>query len=133
AVICTAASLMTANVESELALSLIWAACVIIFVWLIVRVIAWSQSYFVVTGARMIFITGPVARKVITLPTAEINDLSYERSGLGLMFGYGRFSVDWAAEDHEISKINYIPYPEQLYLEICGLLYSEFSGESQSY
>jgi len=133
AVACTAASLLTVLTNSSvLVLSAYWGACFIIFVWLIIRVIAWSQSYIAVTSARMIFITGLIAHRVTTVPLAAINELNYRRTRFGLLLGYGVFFAD-LAHGYIVPDMNFMPYPEQVYLEICSVLFGDVTGEPYEY
>jgi hypothetical protein len=120
---CVAASLLTVMTSSDaLVLAIVWGACFVIFLWLALRLVVWGQSYFTVTSGRMLFITGPVARKAITVPRREIRDLHMHRTRLGLLFGYGTFTADQTTHNYTIPSMNYMPYPEQLYLEVYDLL-----------
>lgn len=134
AVACAAAGLLTIMTNSSgLVLGIAWGACFIILLWLAIRVDAWSRSYFVATGSRIIFITGLMARKVITVPMIEIDDFMYSRPWWGRILGYGTFDADQATGDYKIPKMNFMPYPEKIYLEICGLLFPDNAQNSQEY
>lgn len=133
AVACAAASLLTIMTSSGLVLGIAWGTCFIILLWLYIRVAAWSRSYFVVTDSRFIFITGLIARKVITVPMIEIDDFMYHRSQWGRILGYGTFTVDQATGDYKIPKMNFMPYPEQIFLEICKYLFPDNAQNSQEY
>jgi hypothetical protein len=129
---CAAASLLTIIASSgELVLGIAWGICFSIFLWLVIRVVTWSDSYFAVTSARMIFITGLVVRKAITVPIQEIHDLSFHRSWPGRLLGYGIFIADQATYSYRIPSMNYMPYPEQLYLDVCGVLFPDDEEDSQ--
>ena len=134
AVACAAASLLTIIIDSSgLVLALAWGACFGILLWLVIRLASWSYSYFAVTNARMLFVTGPMAAKVITIPMNEIYDFSFQRSLLGRLLGYGKFIVDQATNNYSIPDMNFMPYPEQLYLDICGLLFNDEADDSHEY
>jgi hypothetical protein len=63
---CSAASLLTIMTSSSgLVRGIAWGTCFIVSLWLIIRAAAWSRSYFVVTGSRIIFITGLTAPKEV--------------------------------------------------------------------
>jgi len=129
---CAAASLLTIITSiGGLVLSITWLACSVIFLWLVIRVIAWSESYFVVTNGRMLFVTGPVPRKALTVPMVEIRDLGFYRTIPGRLMGYGAFVVDQATHRYKIPSMNYMPYAEQLHLEIQGLWFSNDVDDSQ--
>ena len=128
---CVAASLITANTSSGIfVLSIAWGVCGIILFWLIIRAAAWFGTFFVVTEIRLIFISGLVVPKVITVPLREIRDLELRRSLFGRLIGYGVFIAEPSKHGYKIPKMNYIPYPEQLFLETYGMLFPEGTEDS---
>lgn len=131
AAVCAAAILLTIITGSGgLVLGIAWGACFIIFLWLIIRIIAWSESYFVVTNGRMMFVSGLLARKAVTLPMQEIRSLRIYRTLPGRLLGYGVFVVE-ATRRYKMPNLNYMPYPEQLYVEIYSLLHGNDAEDSQ--
>jgi len=67
-----------------------------------------------------VLISGIISRKIAAVPLANVKDLGFERSAAGNLFGYGTFTI--TAEGKPKIVIDYIPYPEQLYLEFVALL-----------
>ena len=51
--------------------------------------------------------------------------LTLQRTVLGRLFGYGTLIVTSASRHQPFRKVRYLPYPEQPYLEISGLLRQE--------
>jgi uncharacterized membrane protein YdbT with pleckstrin-like domain len=80
-------------------------------------------DYFIVTSHRMILTEGLITRKVGMMPLAKVTDMSFQRCFMGRLFGYGTFVLESAGQDQALSTVDHIPYPEQLYLEVCGLLF----------
>jgi uncharacterized membrane protein YdbT with pleckstrin-like domain len=103
----------------------IWAAFGVLLLWTIGKVVQWAMNYFVVTSQRMLLAQGIVVRKVNMMPLTKVTDMSFQRSPLGQLLGYGEFIVESAGQDQALSHVTYIPYPEQLYLEVCGLIFKE--------
>ena len=68
---------------------------------------------------------GFITHKVNMMPLAKVTDMSFQRSALGQVFGYGEFIVESAGQDQALRNVDYLPYPEQLYLEVCGLIFKE--------
>jgi hypothetical protein len=58
--------------------------------------------------------------------------MSFQRSFSGRLLGFGEFIVESAGQDQALRNIDHIPYPEQLYLEVCGMLFGNDDQESQS-
>ncbi|MEU0564129.1 PH domain-containing protein [Nonomuraea sp. NPDC005983] len=98
----------------------LWLLLLIRFVW---KVAEWSVDYFVVTSKRMLLTTGLITRKVAMMPLGKVTDMSFQRSLLGRMLGYGEFILESAGQDQALSNVDYIPYPETLYLEVCQMLF----------
>jgi uncharacterized membrane protein YdbT with pleckstrin-like domain len=109
--------------HSSLALSVIWWAWAILMMYLIWRVISWSVDYFVVTSRRILETSGLITRKVAMMPLSKVTDMSFQRSAAGRVFGYGQFIVESAGQDQAMRSVDHIPYPEQLYLEVVGLIF----------
>ena len=92
---------------------------------LVVKVFEWSVNYFVVTSQRMLLSTGMVTHKVNMMPLSKVTDMSFQRSATGRILGYGEFIVESAGQDQALRNVRFLPYPEQLYLEVCGLIFKD--------
>ena len=108
----------------------IWVAFLGILAWLSVQVYAWLEDYFVVTSQRLLLTTGIVTRTVNMMPLTKVTDMSFKRSAWGRVLGYGEFVVESAGQDQALRHIRHLPYPEQLYLEVCGLIFKDAGGDS---
>lgn len=104
---------------------IIWALWGVLFVRMAVKIYEWSVNYFVVTSQRLLLLTGIVVRKVNMMPLGKVTDMSFQRSATGRVLGFGEFIVESAGQDQALSNIKFLPYPEQLYLEVCGLLFKD--------
>jgi membrane protein YdbS with pleckstrin-like domain len=107
------------------AILIIWGLWVVLLGWLGVKIWEWAVNYFVVTSKRLILAKGVVVRNVGMLPLAKVTDMSFRRSTTGRFLGYGEFIVESAGQDQALRNVKFIPYPEQLYLEVCGLIFKE--------
>jgi membrane protein YdbS with pleckstrin-like domain len=107
----------------------IWAVFLGILGWLSIQVYAWLEDYFVVTSQRLLLTTGIVTRTVNMMPLTKVTDMSFKRSAWGRVLGYGEFVVESAGQDQALRHIRNLPYPEQLYLEVCGLIFKD-AGDS---
>jgi uncharacterized membrane protein YdbT with pleckstrin-like domain len=105
---------------------LLWAVLLLRLIW---KVANWSVDYFVVTSQRMLLTTGILTRKVEMMPLVKVTDMSFQRSATGRLLGYGEFIVESAGQDQALRNVPYIPYPEQLYLEVCGLIFPSKKDE----
>ncbi|GHH65783.1 membrane protein [Streptosporangium violaceochromogenes] len=105
------------------ALVIVWWAWLLLLIRFVWKVAEWSVDYFVVTSKRMLLTTGLITRKVAMMPLGKVTDMSFQRSLLGRMLGYGEFVLESAGQDQALSTVTYIPYPETLYLEVCQMLF----------
>jgi uncharacterized membrane protein YdbT with pleckstrin-like domain len=110
------------------AVLIIWVLWGILFLRLAVKVFEWSETYFVVTSQRFLLATGLVTRKVNMMPLSKVTDMSFQRSTMGRILGYGEFILESAGQDQALNHVDHLPYPEQLYLEVCGLIFKD-SGD----
>jgi len=79
----------------------------------------------VVTSQRFVLATGVITRKVNMMPLSKVTDMSFQRTTLGRILGYGEFILESAGQDQALRVVDHIPYPEQLYLEVCGLIFKD--------
>ncbi len=83
----------------------------------------WSEDYFVVTSDRMLEASGVFTRKIAMMPLVKVTDMSFQRNTLGRLLGFGEFILESAGQEQALRNIDHVPYPEQLYLEICALIF----------
>jgi len=106
-------------------LLVIWIIWGVLFLRLAWKVFEWALTYFVVTSQRFVLATGVLTRKVNMMPLAKVTDMSFQRSPMGRLLGFGEFVLESAGQDQALSNVDYLPYPEQLYLEVCGLIFKD--------
>jgi uncharacterized membrane protein YdbT with pleckstrin-like domain len=111
--------------NNGVAVLIIWILWGLVFLRLVWKVFEWGETYFVVTSQRFILATGLVTRKVNMMPLAKVTDMSFQRSAMGRLLGYGEFILESAGQDQALNKVDHLPYPEQLYLEVCGLIFKD--------
>lgn len=106
-------------------LLVIWLAWLVLVLRLLVKVWEWLENYFVVTSQRLLLATGILTRTVNMMPLGKVTDMSFRRSTMGRILGYGEFIVESAGQDQALRRVDHLPYPEQLYLEVCGLIFKD--------
>jgi uncharacterized membrane protein YdbT with pleckstrin-like domain len=119
------AGLIIAGIVSNTvtAVTWIWWGWLILLAWFVWRVAEWSVDYFVITNQRMLLTTGLITRRVAMMPLAKVTDMSFRRTIAGRMLGYGDFVLESAGQDQALDVVDYLPYPEQLYLEVCEMIF----------
>jgi membrane protein YdbS with pleckstrin-like domain len=104
-------------------LIILWLAWLILLIRLLYAIYNWLEDYFVVTSKRLLLVTGVLKKTVNMLPLNKVTELRFERSPTGRIFGYGTFVIESAGPKADLGRVNHLPYPEQLYLEVCGLMF----------
>jgi membrane protein YdbS with pleckstrin-like domain len=90
------------------------------FGWLVGE---WYIEQFVVTDKRILLVTGLFYRKLAVMPLAKVTDLTYERSPLGRLLGYGTFIMESAGQDQALSKVEFLRNPDRLYHRLSQQLF----------
>ena len=85
----------------------------------------WFVERFVVTDMRVIMTSGIITRKVAMMPLVKVTDMTYERSVMGQILGYGEFIVESAGQDQALSRVPFLPRPDRLYIQIAELLFGK--------
>jgi len=83
----------------------------------------WSTEEFVITDKRVLLINGVITRRVAIMPLTKVTDLTYERSVMGRLLGYGVFVMESAGQHQALSRIEYLPGPDRLYHDVSTLLF----------
>src|ERR1022692_358118 len=109
--------------------SLLWIGWGVLLIRLLWKAGNWFVDYFVVTSARIMLTSGVFTRTVNMMPLDKVVDMSFQRSFGGRLLGYGEFIVESAGKDQALRHIDHIPYPEQLYLLICGRIFKSSAAE----
>jgi uncharacterized membrane protein YdbT with pleckstrin-like domain len=108
---------------------IIWIAWLVLVARLLYKIYEWLENYFVVTSQRLLLATGILTRNINMMPLSKVTDMSFKRSAMGRLLGYGEFVVESAGQDQALRNVDHLPYPEQLYLEVCGLIFKD-KGDS---
>jgi membrane protein YdbS with pleckstrin-like domain len=100
--------------------SLAWAGPAAFFGW---HFLEWWFARFVVTDRRFLLVTGLIIRRVAMMPLARVTDMSYLRSPLGRVLGYGEFVLESAGQEQALRDVTFVARPDWLYRETCDLLF----------
>ena len=111
------------------AMLIIWGLWLLLVLRLVYKIYVWLDEYFVVTSQRLLLATGVFTKRVNMMPLTKVTDMRFERSPSGRLLGYGKFVVESAGQDQALQTVDHLPYPEQLYLEVCGLIFKD-KGDS---
>lgn len=99
----------------------VWILAIFMILKSIVNVFSWFTQYIVITEKRFIQITGFFVRRIKDMPLTNLDEMTLQRSSAGRLLGYGAFRIGPESDGQQV--IDYIPYPEQVYLQVKGLLH----------
>ena len=92
-------------------------------------VVGWLAGYVVITARRILVLGWWRVTRKTEIPLSEATGLSFIRTVPGRLLGYGTFQVKRPGSLWRVLKIRFLPYPEQLYLEVCGLIFRDPDAE----
>jgi membrane protein YdbS with pleckstrin-like domain len=125
------AAVVTATVVRGVLGAVLWVACLLLFLRLAWKALNWTVDYFVVTSERLLLTTGVLTRRVNMMPMTKVTDMRFERSFAGRLLGYGEFIFESAGQDQALQNVDFLPYPEQLYLLICEILFPSSAADPE--
>jgi len=106
-------------------LGIIWSVWGLALLYWLVCLARWPVSYFAVTSQRLLLVRGFLGRDVVSVSLTKATELGLRRTALGRLLGYGHFILYGAGPRQPIRHANFMPYPEQLYLEVIGLIFKD--------
>ena len=100
-------------------LGLIALIFVVRLAWTVVQ---WWVTRIIVTDRRILEISGLVSRRVASMPLPQVTDTTYHRSIAGRLFGYGDLVVESPGSHPGLSRIGYVPQPDDFYRLVMSLM-----------
>jgi len=102
---------------------LIWWAWFAVLGRTLWRLANWRHDWFIATDKRLLLTYGLFTNKVAMMPLAKVTDMSYSRSLVGRVMGYGQFLMESAGQDQALRRVSYVPHPDRTYRAICAELF----------
>ena len=98
---------------------LVAIAAVARFAW---RLWEWWADRIYVTEQRIFEVSGVLTRKVASMPLERVTDMTYSRSVLGRLLGFGELALETAGQDQGLTAICYLPHPDDFYRQVTSLV-----------
>lgn len=109
----------------QLLANLGWLALAASGAWCAWRLVNWRHDWFVATDKRFLLFEGFFWRRVSMMPLEKVTDLTFDRSPLGRVLGYGAFRLESAGQDQALSRLDFLPHAETLYRDICTVMFGD--------
>jgi hypothetical protein len=94
-----------------------WLLTAFLGVEMVVAALRWGTTFIVFTSHRLLICSGATGRRITEKPLTSLKGIGLHQPPSGQIFGYGTFELP------DRTSISYMPYPEQIYLEVLALLY----------
>ncbi|HJR43990.1 MAG TPA: PH domain-containing protein [Actinomycetota bacterium] len=82
----------------------------------------WNVAKIVVTDRRIFEVSGLLTRRVASTPLTKVTDMTYHRSLLGRMLGYGDLRVESPGQKQAVEQIAFLPKPDDFYRTVTSLV-----------
>jgi uncharacterized membrane protein YdbT with pleckstrin-like domain len=100
--------------------AIVWA------IWLLVKFLEWSRTFFVVSDQRVIFRTGVLTRHGVEIPLERINNINFHQGIWERIIGAGDLEIQSAGEQGT-SQFSDIRHPDGVQQEI----YRQMEGDAK--
>lgn len=95
------------------------------FAW---KVWQWRTERLIITDRRLLLVTGILTRRLAVLPLRKVTDLTFLQPPVGRLFnelGWGTFIFESAGQDQGLSRVPYLPRPDDLYQRLSDEIFGE--------
>ena len=105
------------------------AAIIVSAAWVLVQLIKWRTTYFVVTSHRLIYRQGVVSRDGVEIPLERVNNVNFSQSIVERMLGVGDLLIESGGNDGQETFTD-IAQPENVQNIIHSTIQSRQEGRS---
>lgn len=103
--------------------TLVWWGWLVLLGWTALQVFMWRREWFIATDKRLVLTQGLFTKNVAMMPLTKVTDLSYVRTLVGRVVGYGEFVLESAGQDQALREVGWIPDPDATYRAICAEIF----------
>jgi membrane protein YdbS with pleckstrin-like domain len=111
-----------------IAQSIVWYLALLVIVRFAYKALEWWEEIILVSDRRFMIVSGVFTHRVTMMPISKVTDLTYERTALGRLLGYGSLVVESAGQVQGLDRIDFLPKPERIYDEISQLIFGDPEG-----
>jgi hypothetical protein len=104
--------------------NLLWWGWFALVVWLLWKWLLWRVEWLVATDKRLLVNYGLVNQGVSMINLGRVSDLTYTRSSLGQLLGYGTMVRESAPHPGSLHEVRWVKNPHKTYLTICAAIFS---------
>jgi uncharacterized membrane protein YdbT with pleckstrin-like domain len=97
------------------------------------RLWEWWDNRVIVTAQRIIEVSGVITRRVASMPLSKVTDMTYRRTILGRLLGFGDLVLESAGQKQALESIDHLPAPDHFYRTVTALVTTETAGAPQKH
>ena len=105
--------------------NMLWYGGLLVLIKACYKVSEWWVEKVVITDKRVMLTQGVFTQRVGMMPLGKVTDLTFQRTLNGRMLGYGTMIIESAGQIQALSRISYLPDPEEVYEAISELVFGE--------
>jgi uncharacterized membrane protein YdbT with pleckstrin-like domain len=94
----------------------VWILTAFLIVRCILAAFNWSVEYMALTNDRLLVVSGLFNRRFSMIAVSKLKEMALQRTTAGRLLGYGAFTIELDGKTRPV--VDYIPYPDQVYLEV---------------
>jgi Bacterial PH domain len=102
---------------------LLLAWFVVIGGWTVWRYLMWRRNWLVATDKRVMVNYGLLHQGVAMFSLSRVPDLTYTRSSIGQLLGYGELKRESAGINQTLHKVRFVEHPHATYTTICAAIF----------
>jgi len=103
---------------------LLWWAWFVLVGWAVWKWYLWKRKWLVATDKRLLVNYGLIRQGVSMISLARVVDLTYTRTTLGQLLGYGTLERESQKHPHSLHEIKWVKDPHSTYLTICAAIFN---------
>jgi len=105
--------------------NVLWYVALFVLLRFTYYLVEWWVERIVVTDKRFMITRGIFTTNVAMMPITKVTDLTYQRTLVGRMLGYGTLVVESAGQIQALNRIEFVPRPEEVFDAISELVFGE--------
>ena len=113
--------------------NVLWYGGLLVLLRFAYTLFEWWDEKLVVTDKRFVLASGVFTTRIAMMPIGKVTDLTYERTALGRLFGYGTVVVESAGQFPAFNRLEPLPQPERMYDAISELVFGDKQAQEQRF
>ena len=111
------------SLPPSLLTDLLWWAWLVLAVWAVSRWFLWRREWLVATDKRVMVNYGLLHQGVAMFSLSRVPDLTYTRSTLGQLLGYGELEREGTGDSLTLHNLRFVEHPHATYTTICAAIF----------